>query len=344
MRAAVLHAPLDLRIEDRATPPLAAGQVKVRIGAGGICGSDLHYYLHGGFGVVRLKEPMILGHEIAGAVDAIGPGVDSLGVGQRVAVNPSLPCGVCRFCRRGLQHHCLDMRFFGSAMRMPHVQGGFRDELVCEAVQAVPVADGVSLSEAAFAEPLAVCLHAVSRAGPLLGRRVLVAGAGPIGVLTVIAARLAGAAEIVATDILDEPLAVAAGVGADRTVNIASDPGAMKVYEADKGYFDVMFEASGNAKALLAGLSWVGPQGVIVQIGQGGEAPLPISGIVSKEIAIRGSFRFNTEFSDAVHYIGTRRVDIRPLLTEIVDLSDATRAFELAADKRRSMKVHLSFA
>jgi L-idonate 5-dehydrogenase len=344
MRAAVLHAPHDLRIEERDTPPLAPGQVKIRIGAGGICGSDLHYYLHGGFGVVRLKEPMILGHEIAGEIMAVGAGVTSVAAGQRVAVNPSLPCGTCRFCRRGLQQHCLDMRFFGSAMRTPHVQGGFRDELVCEAVQAVPVAEGLSLNEAAFAEPLAVCLHAVSRAGPLLGRRVLVAGAGPIGVLTVAAARLAGAAEIVVTDILEEPLAVARTIGADRALNIAIQPDAMKVYEAEKGYFDVVFEASGNPKALLAGLAVVGPQGIIVQIGQGGEVPLPISGIVGKEIELRGSFRFNTEFADAVHYLGTRRIDIRPLLTEIIDVSDATRAFELAADKSRSMKVHLSFS
>jgi L-idonate 5-dehydrogenase len=252
MRAAVLHAAKDLRIEDVAVPPLGSGEVEVRIEAGGICGSDLHYYFDGGFGTVRLKEPMILGHEIAGTVARVGADVSSLKVGQRVAVNPSRPCGHCGYCQEGKQQHCLNMLFYGSAMRFPHVQGGFREALVCDAAQAVPVPPAMSAAQAAFAEPFAVCLHAVNRAGPLLGKRVLVTGAGPIGALTVIAARRAGALEIVATDVADAPLAAARKVGADVTVK-ASEKDALARYGADKGYFDVMFEASGNAQALAGG-------------------------------------------------------------------------------------------
>jgi L-idonate 5-dehydrogenase len=144
----------------------------VRIEAGGICGSDLHYYLHGGFGTVRVREPMILGHEIAGTVAAIGGEVSRVAVGDRVAVNPSHPCGHCRYCRMGLQQHCTEMRFFGSAMRFPHVQGGFREQLVVGEDQAVKLPKHVPAALAAFAEPLAVCLHAVKRAGPLVGNRV----------------------------------------------------------------------------------------------------------------------------------------------------------------------------
>ena len=169
MRAAVLYAPKDLRIEPVAAAPLGPGEVEVRIEAGGICGSDLHYYFDGGFGTVRLREPMILGHEIAGTVARVGTDVAGVAVGQRVAVNPSRPCGVCRYCHEGKQQHCLDMRFYGSAMRFPHVQGGFREMLVCDAAQAVPVPAAMSAAQAAFAEPFAVCLHAVNRAGPLLG-------------------------------------------------------------------------------------------------------------------------------------------------------------------------------
>ena len=139
MRAAVLYAPKDLRIEQVSAAPLGPGEVEVRIEAGGICGSDLHYYFDGGFGTVRLREPMILGHEIAGTVSRIGTDVTGLQPGQRVAVNPSRPCGTCRYCHEGKQQHCLDMRFYGSAMRFPHVQGGFREVLVCDAAQAVPV-------------------------------------------------------------------------------------------------------------------------------------------------------------------------------------------------------------
>ena len=343
MKAVVIHAARDLRIEDVPEPALGPGEVKVRIGAGGICGSDLHYYNHGGFGTVRLREPMILGHEVAGTVVEVGPGVNGLRAGQKVAVNPSRPCGTCKFCQEGLQNHCSDMRFYGSAMRFPHVQGGFRDRLVCDAAQAVPVPDHVSVSEAAFAEPLAVCLHAVRQAGPLLGKRVLVTGAGPIGVLIVTAARLAGAAEIVVTDIVAAPLGIAAKVGADRTINVAEDPEALAPYEADKGAFDVMFEAAGAAATLVSGLRVVRPRGVIVQVGQGAEATLPMSLIVTKELDVRGTFRFHAEFALAVDTIAARRIDVRPLLTEIVPLAEARRAFDRANDKSTSMKVQLAF-
>src|SRR3954467_5965494 len=167
MRAAVLHAAKDLRIEEVVAPPLGSRDVEVRIEAGGICGSDLHYYFDGGFGTVRLKEPMILGHEVAGTIPRLGDDVAGIRVGQRVAVNPSLPCGHCGYCQEGKQQHCLNMLFYGSAMRFPHVQGGFREMLVCDAAQVVPVPPAMSAAQAAFAEPLAVCLHAVNRAGPL---------------------------------------------------------------------------------------------------------------------------------------------------------------------------------
>jgi L-idonate 5-dehydrogenase len=343
MRAAVLHAARDLRIEAVADPVPDPREVEVRIEAGGICGSDLHYYHDGGFGTVRLREPMILGHEIAGTVTRVGAEVTSVTPGTRVAVNPSRPCGRCRYCQEGRQNHCLDMRFYGSAMRFPHVQGGFREMLVCDAAQAVPVAPTMSAAQAAFAEPFAVCLHAVNRAGPLLGRRVLVTGAGPIGALTVIAARSAGALEIVATDVAGAPLAAARKVGADQAINVTEKDALMR-YGADKGHFDVMFEASGNAAALAGGLGVVRPTGIVVQIGvAGGEMTLPMNLVVAKEIELRGTFRFHEEFALAVALIGSGLVDVMPLLTETVPLSDARAAFELAADRSRSMKVQLAF-
>jgi L-idonate 5-dehydrogenase len=343
MRAAVLHAPKDLRIEKVADAPLGRRDVEVRIEAGGICGSDLHYYFDGGFGAVRLKEPMILGHEIAGTVARIGADVASVKAGQRVAVNPSRPCGTCRYCQEGNQNHCLDMRFYGSAMRFPHVQGGFREVLVCDEAQAVPVPAAMSAAQAAFAEPFAVCLHAVNRAGSLLGKRVLVTGAGPIGALTVIAARRAGALEIVATDVADAPLAAGRKVGADATVNVR-EKDALVRYGADKGTFDVMFEASGNAAALAGGLAVVRPTGIVVQIGiAGGETTLPMNVVVAREIELRGTFRFHEEFALAVALIGGGLVDVMPLLTETVPLAKANEAFALAADRSKAMKVQLAF-
>src|SRR5258707_13149856 len=207
------------------------------------------------------------------------------------------------------------MRFYGSGMRFPRVQGGFREVLVCDATQAVPVPAAMSAAQAAFAEPFAVCLHAVNRAGPLLGKRVLVTGAGPIGALTVIAARRAGALEIVATDVADAPLAAARKVGADQSVNV-SEKDALALYSADKGDFDVMFEASGNAQALAGGLAVVRPQGIVVQIGiAGGEMTLPMNLVVAKEIDLRGTFRFHEEFALAVALIGGVLLGCMTLLT-----------------------------
>ena len=343
MRAAVLYAAKDLRIEHVAEAPLGPGEVEVRIEAGGICGSDLHYYFDGGFGTVRLREPMILGHEIAGTVTRVGADVARVKPGQRVAVNPSRPCGHCRYCQEGKQQHCLYMRFYGSAMPFPHIQGGFRDVLVCDEAQAVAVPATMSAAQAAFAEPFAVCLHAVNRAGPLFGKRVLVTGAGPIGALTVIAARRAGALEIVATDVADAPLAAAKRVGADVTINV-SEKDALARYEADKGTFDVMFEASGNARALAGGFAVVRPGGVVVQIGiAGGEMSLPMNVVVAKEIELRGTFRFHAEFALAVALIGSGLVDVMPLLTATLPLAQANDAFALAADRSKAMKVQLAF-
>lgn len=343
MKAIVIHAAKDLRIEERDTETAGPGQVEIAIEAGGICGSDLHYYNHGGFGAVRLREPMILGHEVAGTVKALGAGVSHLAVGDRVAVSPSRPCNACDYCLRGEQNHCLNMRFYGSAMPMPHIQGAFRQRLVAEAWQCHRVAEGVSIHEAAMAEPFAVTLHAVSRAGPLLGKRVLVTGCGPIGALAIIAARANGAREIVATDVMDAVLDKALAIGADRVINVATQPEALAAYGANKGYFDVQFEASGNERAVRAGLEALRPRAVLVQLGLGGDVSIPQNMVVAKEIEMRGTFRFHEEFGLAVDLINHGRVDLKPLLTGVFPLAEAVSAFEAAGDRSRSMKIQLAF-
>ena len=342
MRAAIIHGARDLRIGEAELPPMGPLDVQVRIRNGGICGSDLHYYQHGGFGTIRIREPLIPGHEIAGEVAAIGTEVTRVAVGDKVAVNPSNPCGHCEYCLEGKPRHCLDMRFFGSAMRFPHVQGGFREVLACTEAQAVKLPPGLSLPHAAFAEPLSVCLHAATQAGPLLGQRVLVTGAGPIGALSIMVARQAGAREIVATDLADAPLAIAKQIGADSTVNMRSDATGLDRFEAGKGYFDVVFEASGSAAALTAAIGVARPGAVVVQVGLGGDMTLPVNAIVAKEIELRGTFRFDREFEWAVGFLGSGAIDVAPLLTEIIPLDDAVRAFELAGDRSKAMKVQVA--
>ncbi|MDR6854995.1 L-idonate 5-dehydrogenase [Variovorax guangxiensis] len=343
MEALVIHAPGDLRVEEVPTPELGPGQLRVRVRCGGICGSDLHYYQHGGFGTVRIKEPMVLGHEVAGMIEAVGAGAGSFAAGDRVAISPSRPCGLCRYCQQGLQNHCLDMRYYGSAMRTPHVQGAFRQEIVVEHWQAHRLADSVSDGEGSMAEPLSVALHAVRRAGPLLGKRVLVTGCGPIGALAIIAARRAGATHIVATDVGSHTLGKALKVGADEVVNVAQEPEGLARFTADKGSFDVLFEASGNQRALVGAFDALRPRGVIVQLGLGGEMTLPINTIVAKEFELRGAFRFHEEFAVAVELLNKGLVDVKPLISATLSYRDSARAFALAADRSQAMKVILNF-
>ena len=343
MKAIVCHAPEDLRLDTFETDALGTHQLQVDVAYGGICGSDLHYYHHGGFGTVRIKEPMVLGHEVSGIVRTVGSAVQNFKAGQRIAISPSRPCGQCQYCQKGQHNHCLDMRFFGSAMRFPHVQGAFRQSLVIDASQAHPLNDSLSLSLAALAEPLSVGLHAIQRAGSVFGKQVLVTGCGPIGTLLIGALRRAGAARIVAVDIADKPLECARAMGADETINVAKHPEALAPFAVNKGVFDVMFEASGNDRALRSGLDVVAPRGVIVSIGLGGDSTLPLNQLVGKELELRGTFRFHEEFAVAVRFLNENLIDGRPVISHVLDFDDAIHAFELASDKSQAMKVQINF-
>jgi len=270
MKALVIHGARDLRIEERDAAQAGPGQIEIAIEAGGICGSDLHYYQHGGFGQVRLREPMVLGHEVAGRITDLGENVGNFNIGERVAISPSRPCGCCIYCQQGLQNHCENMRFYGSAMPFPHIQGAFQQILVVESWQCHKIRPDVPIEAAAFAEPLSVALHAVKRAGSLLGKRVLVTGCGTIGALIILAARFHGAREIIVTDVQNHALNIATKIGADKAINIAANPLALDDYMTGKGTVDVHFEASGNVQAMVNGLNMLRPRGVMVQVGLGG--------------------------------------------------------------------------
>lgn len=344
MKALVIHGAGDLRLSDYAPQRLDRGQLRLKILRGGICGSDLHYYQHGGIGdAIRLREPMVLGHEVSGEVTEIGHGTEGFSIGDLVAVSPSRPCGACVWCREGLPNHCMNMRFYGSAMPMPHIQGAFRQELVADAEQCVQAA-GLSVAEAAMAEPLAVCLHAVRQAGGLVGKRVLITGSGPIGVLITLAARRAGAAEIVVSDILDEPLTYARIAGADHVLNTKTDPCAMDMYQQGKGVFDAYFECSGSEMALTAGVLATRPRGTVVQVGMSGDMKIPMQQITVKELTLKGSFRFHQEFAVAITMMQKGLIDVKPLLTQTFAISDHAEAFDVASDKQKSMKVQFDFS
>ena len=342
MKVVVAHAAKDLRIETRDKPEAGPGQVLIKMAAGGICESDLHYYHHGGFGSVRLKEPMILGHEVDGHIDSIGDGVTGFAPGGLVAVSPSRPCGTCKYCIVGHQNHCLNMRFYGSAMPFPHIQGAFREYVVADPAQCANAGD-ITVGEAAMAEPLAVVLHAAKQAGDLMGKRVLVTGCGPIGLLAVLVARAAGAVEIVATDISEFTLSKARDVGADGSVNVANTSDGLQDFASDKGHFDVLFECSGVASALVSSIPALRPCATIAQLGLGGDMTLPIQALTAKELQFKGSFCFHFEFFTAVEMMRRKRLDVTPLITHRFELGEVETAFQMASDRSQAIKVNVTF-
>ncbi|WP_028347457.1 L-idonate 5-dehydrogenase [Bradyrhizobium murdochi] len=341
--AATLFGPEDLRMIERPLDPLPSGMVRIRFGAGGICGSDMHYYRHARTGDFVVTSPLVLGHEIAGEVVEIAGSAPDVKVGDRVAVNPSRWCGHCKPCREGRPNLCENIFFMGSASKTPHMQGGFASYFDAIPAQCVKIPDHVTYQAAALAEPLAVCLHAVARAGDVTGKRAVLFGAGPIGLLTMLAAQRAGIAETTVVDIAAAPLAFATRLGANHVVDISGGEEALKAQAAAQP-FDVAFEVSGTAAGLASAIGAVRRGGVVVQVGNlpGGQISVPANAVMAKEIDLRGSFRFGTEFFTAVELIADGSVDVLSLVTAQRPLVVAPDAVRLALDRSQSVKVVLT--
>lgn len=339
-----LHGQHDLRIEEHDVSDIGPSDVLIEIARGGICGSDLHYYQDGGIGTIRVREPIILGHEVAGVVSGRGEDVVDLELGDKVAINPSQPCLHCSFCEEGNFQHCKTMRFMGSARTLPHVQGGFRENMVLDRPQCHKISDHISLEEAACAEPLAVCLHARNQVKDLRGKRVLVTGAGPIGALCAAVSAQSGASMIAITDLHDFTLAIAQKMGATHVINVLDDRAGLDEHVAQSGPFDVVFECSAAEAAIHTALQVLRPRGTLIQVGVTGNLNLPINAIVGKEIAFKGTHRFHTEFAEAVKLINTGAIDVKPMITQIYPIDKAVEAFALAGDRSKAMKVQLSFS
>jgi L-idonate 5-dehydrogenase len=338
MLACVIHGAHDLRVETVPEQPIGPRDAEVEIAVGGICGSDLSYFLKGAVGDFIVREPMVLGHEIVGTVARVGSDVDPKLVCQRVAVNPGKPCGVCGPCRAGRSNVCEDVFFLGSAARFPHVQGGFRERLVIGAQQLVALPDRLPFESAVFSEPLAVSNHAVHRAGDVRDQSVLVVGAGPVGALVTLVARHRGCNDVTVADLRDGALETARRVGATRTVNISGGT-------EELGSAQVVFEASGSPAGLATALQSVVRGGIVVQVGLLPTGPVSVPGnlIVTKDVDVRGSFRFSAaEFEEAVDMLA-QGLDVAPLVTARMDIGIAGEAFKLASDRAASVKVQLTF-
>lgn len=338
-----LHGQHDLRVEEHEVSDIGPQDVLVNIARGGICGSDLHYYQEGGFGPVRVREPIILGHEIAGIVCDRGANVVDLAIGDKVAINPSQPCSRCSYCKDGNFQHCVNMRFLGSARTTPHVQGGFREAMVAHHLQCHKIGDQIGFEEAACAEPLAVCLHARNQVDVLRGKRVLITGAGPIGALCAAVSAQDRASAIVVTDLHDFTLAIARQMGATKAINVQADTTGLAEEVNQSGLFDVVFECSAAEAAMNAAIQALRPRGTMAQIGVAGNRNLPINAIVGKEISFKGTHRFHSEFAEAVELIDTGKINVKPMITQAYSVDQAIEAFELAGDRSKAMKVQLKF-
>ncbi|WP_159501191.1 L-idonate 5-dehydrogenase [Microbacterium sp. 18062] len=326
MRALRVHTAGDLRVDDVAATEPGPGEVEVRVEWGGICGSDLSYWRHGASGTAVLVDPLVLGHEIAGTVSAVGAGGDPALIGRRATVHPATvePDSTLPVRLAGRENLHDRVRYFGSAAFHPHTDGGFRERVTARVEQLRLLPAGLDTLRGALSEPLAVAMHAVVRAGDVRGRDVLVNGAGAIGSLTVAALRHAGAGRITSADIAPAALGIARRMGADRVVDVSSGTPLPE--------HDLVFEASGAPAALGAVLRATSRGGVLVQVGNlpGTPAPAVIGDLVTREITWAGSYRFVDEITDAVAALGGG-LDVTPVITHRFDLDRAEEAFRAAA-------------
>lgn len=328
MKSVVIHGAGRLEVEDRPIPEPGPGEVLIAVEFGGICGSDIAYYLHGASGTAVLEQPLVLGHEVAGRVVRVGEGVTGPSEGTPVTVHPAtygpgdLPT---RLAGRSNLHH--DVRYLGSAAPTPHEDGGFCQYKLVRADQLRTMPAGLSTRHGAVAEPLGVALHAVGRAGSVAGKEVLVNGVGPIGALCVAAAKARGAARVVGADVAETPLRVAAAMGADGVVNVAAG-------DELPSDVDVVIEATGRSQSLGPVLAAVARGGTVVGVGNLPltESSAVLGNLTTREIEFRGSYRFVDEITEAVELLNGV-IDPEPLLTHTFSVNDAVAAFDLAADR-----------
>ncbi|MEV7870742.1 NAD(P)-dependent alcohol dehydrogenase [Streptomyces sp. NPDC088124] len=328
-RAAVLYGPGDLRVEDRPLRPLGPDDVLVTVDAVGVCGSDMHYFTSGRNGRNELRRPTVLGHEASGVISAKGSAV-ALDVGTRVAVEPAVGCGSCPTCRSGRYNLCP----VGTCLGSPPTDGTFAEHIVTTARAVHPLPDAIPLEVGSLVEPLAVAVWAVRRAGVEFGDRVLVTGAGPIGILVAQVARAAGASEVIVTDVNDARLAQALKLGASSVVNTAEQ-------ELDLTGADRLLECSAHPAALRQGLATLRPAGRAIVVGQAPPSVdgLPLAHLQRWEIELSTAFRSAHAFPTAIALVAEGRVDLAGVLTGRFPLDRAVDALRAPGNDPAHLKV-----
>lgn len=334
MRVAVLRGVRDLVLEERPVPTPGPGQVLIKVGSVGTCGSDVHYYEHGRIGDFVVRSPLVLGHEAGGTVVARGPGAERLEVGQRVSMEPGVPCFTCPQCTAGRYNLCPDMRFFGT----PPIDGAFSEYVLLHEAFAHPVPDTLSDEASGLLEPLSVGVWSCRKAAVAPGSRVLVTGAGPIGLVALQTARAFGATEVVVSDVRKRRLAAADELGASATVDVSERPLTEALREL--GFEpDVLIECSGAPAAIGEAIRQVGRAGRVVLVGMGGdEIPLPLDHVQRREIQVTGTFRYANTWPAAIALASSGAVDLDRLVTHRYGLDEVELALTVAARDESAIK------
>ncbi|SCW43638.1 L-iditol 2-dehydrogenase [Paenibacillus tianmuensis] len=340
MNAAVLTRPKQIEMKQTGIPTPKDNEVLIRIRAVGLCGSDVHYYEHGKIGRYVVEKPIILGHEASGEIVKLGAQAPAhLKVGQRVAIEPGATCGACEYCTTDRYNLCPHVEFLAT----PPYDGAFSEYVAMRADLVFPIPEDMSYETAALVEPFSVGLHAVRRGGLQANETVVIMGMGPIGLLTVANAKLAGAKTIIGVDLEQNRLDVALKMGATHTVNLRSENLADKVNEiTDHQGVDVAFETAGNPKAVQGAVASVKRGGRVVVVGMSPEDEVPVnmSIIVDSEIDLRGVFRYHDTYLAAIDILSKKIVDIEQIITGKYTLGETAAAFEQAInDKTNTLKI-----
>lgn len=324
MTASVLTGVRSLAVEQVPVPRMAADEVLIKIAAVGVCGSDTHYYRHGRIGDFVVDRPLILGHECSGSIVAVGADVPESRIGERVAIEPQRNCRRCRECRAGRYNLCPEMEFYAT----PPIDGAFAQYAVIRTEFAHPVPDTLSDEAAALLEPLSVAITTMRKARIVPGSSILIAGAGPIGIICAQAAKAYGAAEIIVTDLVPERRERALSYGATRVL----DPGEVDIATAGLDV-SAFVDASGSARAVFDGIKAIRPAGTAVLVGLGSsEMILPVEHIQNLEITVTGIFRYTDTWPAAIHLVASGQVDLDSLVTGRFDLDHAAAALESDTD------------
>ncbi|WP_442907671.1 NAD(P)-dependent alcohol dehydrogenase [Kineococcus sp. G2] len=324
MRASVLVEKGVIELQERPVPVPADGEVLVRVASVGVCGSDVHYYREGRIGGFVVEQPLVLGHEVSGQVVAVGRGVPEARVGERVAIDPQVPCRRCRACKSGRMNLCPNMRFYAT----PPVDGTFCDYVTAPADMAHEVPDTMSDDAAALLEPFSVGLWAAHKAGTTPGDRVLIAGAGPIGAMVAQAVRARGAADVVVTDFVDSRRERITSFGATRTLHPVDDADEVAALAAD-----AFVDCSGATPAVVSGIGALRPGGTAVLVGLGDDVmPIPVSLVASREITLTGVFRYVDTWPRGIDLFRTGAVHLDEMVTARYPLERVQEALEADSD------------